>query len=62
MDSGGSGHLYGWTGGPRTEDGVESGANSGAAQPKGGGWEGSQDMEGDREWSTKQCKKWDRDR
>ena len=44
-----SGKFSRWTGGPRTVEGGELGAKRGAAQSKGGGWGGSQDMEGDRD-------------
>ena len=47
METGGSGRLYRWTCGPIPEEGGESGEKSGAAQSKGGGWEGSRDTEGD---------------
>ena len=62
MEDGGSGRLSRWTGGPRPEEGRESGAKSSAAQSKGGGWEGSRDMEGEGEGYIKQLKKWDGDR
>ena len=47
MEAGGSGRLSRWTGGPRTEEGLKLGENIGAEQSKGGGWESSQDTEGD---------------
>ena len=43
------GPLSRWTGGPRPEEGGESGAKSGAAQLKGSGWGESRDTEGDGE-------------
>ena len=47
VEADGSGRLYRWAGGPRLEEGGESGAKSGAAQLKGRGWGVSQDTEGD---------------
>ena len=49
VEAGGSGRLYRWTGGPRLEEGGESGARRGEAQSKGGGWGGNQETEGDRD-------------
>ena len=48
-ETGGSGLLSSWTGGPRPEEGVELGANSGAYQYYGYGWGGSQDTVSDGE-------------
>ena len=47
MEADGRGRLSRLIGGPRPEDGGESGEKSGADQSKGGGWGGSRDTEGD---------------
>ena len=47
MEIGGCEQLSRWTGGPRPEEGRESGEKSGAAQSNGGGWGGSWNTEGE---------------
>ena len=47
VEAGGSGRLSRWTGGPIPEEGLTLGEHIGAEQSKGGGWESSQDTEGD---------------